>query len=61
MSKNKERIKPFAYPCMLILVVFDMLVKFEISGTLNIKGRSIIENHKQDFIQVLQEGAILFG
>ena len=36
--------KPFAYPCIVTLVAFDIVVTFEISGTLNINGRSTMKN-----------------
>ena len=47
--------KPFAYPCMVTLAVFDILVILEISGTLNIKGRSAIKKNKSFLIPVLQK------
>ena len=42
ISKTTEQKhnQPFAYPCMVTVVAFEMFVTFEISGTLNIIGRS---------------------
>ena len=38
--KHQKHNQPFAYPCMVTVVAFEMFVTFEISGTLNIIGRS---------------------
>ena len=52
--------KPFAYPCMVILVVFDILVIFEISGTLNINGCSIIKKVKVLYFQSCKRNSNVF-
>ena len=38
--KHQKHNQPFAYPCMVTVVAFEMFVTFEISGTLNIIGCS---------------------
>ena len=40
---------------MATVVVFDILVTLEISGTLNINGRTITKKHKRSLISALQK------